>query len=303
MSKTLTKDVKKRAKDLGADLVGVASIERFEGAPKKFHPLTLLPKAKSIVSVAVRIPHGVLIPQKALVENYQYQIFGYGFLSHIRLNWIIFELARFLEDKGFLSLPFPSFCESQGDSYAGETGARPFSWQYSEEGVQKGASISNRHAAVVAGLGELSISNLFLSPQFGAKQRLATLITTAELSQDPLFSGKICDECMICEKVCPPGAIDGNESVKYEIAGRKIEVAKLNKQKCSWYHMGFSTKTFGNVELAEPETITWDYMTKMRKVIDDNSPLQTARTHSTFTPGGYCAMCLISCPKGEFNPK
>ena len=40
---SLTDDVKSLALELGADLVGVAPIERFEGAPEFYHPQGLLP--------------------------------------------------------------------------------------------------------------------------------------------------------------------------------------------------------------------------------------------------------------------
>jgi len=62
------------------------------------------------------------------VEHYPYQTFGYGWLSSIRLNWVAFEVARFLENQGHLTCPYPSFFQG------------------------KKAAISNRHSAVAAGI-------------------------------------------------------------------------------------------------------------------------------------------------------
>ena len=52
--------VKALAKQLGADLCGIASMDRFEGAPKEQDPRYIFPEAKSCVVLAFRIPRGYL---------------------------------------------------------------------------------------------------------------------------------------------------------------------------------------------------------------------------------------------------
>lgn len=37
---------------LGADLCGIASVDRFDDAPQGFHPLDVLPSCKSVISFA-----------------------------------------------------------------------------------------------------------------------------------------------------------------------------------------------------------------------------------------------------------
>ena len=54
------KEIKKIAYSLGADLCGVACIERFNDAPTGFSPLDVLPSCKSVISFAVRFPMGAL---------------------------------------------------------------------------------------------------------------------------------------------------------------------------------------------------------------------------------------------------
>lgn len=46
---------------LGADLCGIASIDRFSDAPKGYHPLDVLPTCKSVISFACRFPVGTLV--------------------------------------------------------------------------------------------------------------------------------------------------------------------------------------------------------------------------------------------------
>ena len=45
---------------LGADLCGIASIDRFDNAPKGYHPLDALPTCKSVISFGCRFPVGTL---------------------------------------------------------------------------------------------------------------------------------------------------------------------------------------------------------------------------------------------------
>ena len=61
MQKISNKEVKDMMYSLGADLCGVASVERFEGAPQGFHPLDVLPTCKSAISFGVRFPVGALL--------------------------------------------------------------------------------------------------------------------------------------------------------------------------------------------------------------------------------------------------
>ncbi len=283
---SLADDVKKLARELGADLVGVASVDRFQGAPDEYHPDSLLPGTMSVISIAIRILRGVQIPQQSLKQNYQYQIFGYGWLSHIRLNWIAFEVARFLEDQGHVALPFPSFCDDQyGDKHP--------SWFRRTK-----PSISNRHAAVAAGIARLGWSNLAMTRQFGTRQRFVTIMTTAEIGPDPLIEEDLCDKCMICVKACPGKAISGSEAVKYSLAGLAVETGALNRPKCSWFHDGIATETFGTVPLAQPPDVTWEQFREARRIVDYASPSQFAGRITTFTTGGHCGLCILSCPKG-----
>lgn len=54
-------DIKKLFYHLGADLCGIASIDRFYDAPKGFHPLDVFPDCKSVISFGCRFPIGTLM--------------------------------------------------------------------------------------------------------------------------------------------------------------------------------------------------------------------------------------------------
>ena len=63
--KTLNKQrIVEFAKAQGLDLVGVADIGRFDGAPPRMHPAAILPEAKSVIVVARALPTWVLCAQR-----------------------------------------------------------------------------------------------------------------------------------------------------------------------------------------------------------------------------------------------
>ncbi len=60
-----------------------------------------------------------------------------------------------------------------------------------------------RHAAVQAGLGEIALSNLFTTPQFGPRVRLVSIVTEAELDPDQPYEDKLCEKTQpTCNLAC-----------------------------------------------------------------------------------------------------
>lgn len=55
-----SKKVKEILFGLGADLCGIAGIDRFDDAPEGYHPTDVLPTCRSVISFACRFPIGVL---------------------------------------------------------------------------------------------------------------------------------------------------------------------------------------------------------------------------------------------------
>ncbi|MDE6365246.1 MAG: hypothetical protein K2L86_13465, partial [Lachnospiraceae bacterium] len=51
---------------LGADLCGIAGIDRFDDAPRGYHPCDVLPSCRSVISFACRFPAGVLACKSAV---------------------------------------------------------------------------------------------------------------------------------------------------------------------------------------------------------------------------------------------
>ena len=83
-------------------LLGVANIERFDGAPPMMHPASIFPEARSVIAIARRIPRGTLrgIEEGTYWPSYTY--FGYhGLLNTWFRTKVAYELACFIEDYGW----------------------------------------------------------------------------------------------------------------------------------------------------------------------------------------------------------
>lgn len=65
----------------------------------------------------------------------------------------------------------------------------------------------HKSAAVAAGLGWIGKSALFVSPEYGPRVRLATVLTDMELPVDAKPMQSRCGECSLCADACPAGAI------------------------------------------------------------------------------------------------
>lgn len=63
------KEIKKLCRSFGADLVGVASVERFVNAPKGYHPTDVMPTAKSVISLGMVLPKDILIGKSNRIDK------------------------------------------------------------------------------------------------------------------------------------------------------------------------------------------------------------------------------------------
>lgn len=182
-------DIKEKAAALGANLCGIASIDRFENAPLGFNPKDVFKQTKSVISIACRVPDG---PVDA---NNLIPYFVNEDVAAAKLKRIAFELSLFIEDFGHKAVVVPSY---------------PYDY-WDDENTEGKGIVSLKLIAQLAGLGYLGRNSLLCNPKYGNIIKLGAVLTDAELEQDNILEGDMCgNNCNLCELACPVSAIKDN---------------------------------------------------------------------------------------------
>lgn len=224
--------VKKAARQFGADLVGITSMDRFEGAPKQYDPRYIFPEAKAMIVLAYRMPRGTFRGIEEGTFFASYPSMGYAGINWVYGPMVLWNLTKMIEDEGYDAVPIANI--NGGEAVNIFTGDFKMNWSIpvSPEKPYPDVLVNFRIAAFCAGLGEIGYSRIFLTPQFGPMQRFNIMLTDAPLEPDPLYDGpRICDRCKLCVKNCP-GALSKDRTVKLTVAGRTLEFAEIDPNKC-----------------------------------------------------------------------
>lgn len=182
-----TQEVKEKLYSLGADLCGIASLDRFNEAPLGYHPLDVLPTCKSVIVFAIRFVSGTLACNTAVPYTVVRNI-----LSD-KMDKIAVQFCIDLEDEGILAVP----TRTNGSEYDEKTG-------------RYRSIISAKHAAQAAGLGTIGRHSLLITPEYGIMVWLSVILTELELEPDVLQE-KLCNDCNLCVEVCPVNALENIE--------------------------------------------------------------------------------------------
>jgi ferredoxin len=226
-------EVKQWARAHGADAVSIGNIERWEGAPLQMDPRQIMPEAKSIIGMAFRVMRGSLrgIEEGTFFSNYS--AMGYGGLTYLYIPMVVMNLCRDIEDAGFEAMPMGH--QSDWRAIDNEGNLKPrYSVPTRPGQAAPDVMVQLRIAAYLCGLGEIGYSKMFLTPQFGPRNRVGIVITDAELEPDPIYNGPaLCNRCMACVRECPGQAIHPKRTVKVNLAGRPVEWGELDCKACS----------------------------------------------------------------------
>ncbi len=180
--------IKAYALTLGADLCGIASADRFEGAPAGFHPCDLYADCRAVVVLARALPKGLAFVNPRILYGHA------GDVNFAGLDAAALRLALYLERLGGIAVPLPS--------------DGPYEYWEPDTKTGKGL-LSMRHAAVCAGLGSLGKNTLLINREYGNMLGIGAVLTNLPLRPDPLSEELCIPGCRRCLDVCPSGALDG----------------------------------------------------------------------------------------------
>ncbi len=296
-SHSLTQEVKRIARAAGADLVGIAPVDRFQHAPAKYGPTDHLPGASHVIVVGRHIPDASIERWgKPPAESvYSYKTFGHGPIN-IRLVFIVQDVTAFLEEQGYPAYPISPL---GGQARVVSEGHRAFR-----------ADFSNRHAAVAAGLGEFGWLSIVLTPEYGPRQRFASVVVDAPLEADPLYEGpSLCAACMAkhpshpCAAACPVDAISPEEADDpCPIGERTFQYARVDHWRCHWCEVEGLVKEGGpmycgfTTDVPPPEVITPE---AVLEAMEKRDPWHAKSARSYEVVGPWCGRCLHACVYGK----
>jgi len=182
----LSSDIKQILYNMGADLCGIASIDRFNEAPKGFHPCDVLPTCKTVVVFVKQFLSGPLhcnttVPY-TIIRN----------MLSDRLDKMSFQFCEAMERNGILAVP------------TGTIGPT----EYDAKTDRFRNIVSSKHCAVQAGLGRIGKNTLLITPEYGNMVWLCAVLLDTAFKPDEILSGDPCPKgCTLCIDNCPVHAL------------------------------------------------------------------------------------------------
>ena len=182
-------EVKRRAKELGADLCGIASAATLNAFPPDPRwpqtPERISKYVKSVIVIVQRIPVGAFRCKSNVPVQYL------DMLVLRRMDRIALKLAQELERAGY-----PTFTLA----------AQETDWKLKRASY---GLLSTRHLGIEAGLGTLGLEVNILTPEFGPRLYLTGILTELELEPDKPITEQVCigESCSRCLHSCPADAV------------------------------------------------------------------------------------------------
>ena len=274
---TSADEVKKYAIDLGIDKAGIAEAERADRTPMFFaSPFSVLKDAKTMVSLCAKYPEGTFEHSR---EDIFVILSTFASVRQTLLNELseaAFRLAKFLGKKGYKAVPLDSYIPV-------------------DERRWIGCMLSHRYIGQLAGLGDIGVNNFLLTPEWGPRVELTSVITDAPLEPDgPRLAGKIyeetCRRCFKCVETCPPQALSREKMPPYN----------LDLNRCLWGTQGW-------VHLSKLDVPPEDWI-NARPTASVVIPKYSAKYpfikvylewQEAYRDSPYCVACREVCPVGK----
>ncbi len=168
-------------KQAGASLVGYSNV--YENLPEKLKEL------KFAITIIVRLSDFII---DEITDKPTYTYFHHYRTINALIDQITLKGLLMIQERGYKVLAVPA-SQTVNDMNGKYSGIFP-----------------HKTAAVKAGLGWIGKSGLFISPKYGPRVRLGTILTNMEISCNESIMSSQCGDCNRCVKSCPAMALSGN---------------------------------------------------------------------------------------------
>ncbi len=209
VTEDISGEIEGLARSLGAEVYGVASATEYETMfPEKPKPSAFVKGARSVIVFGLPFEPGtiasVLNPDLAGLKRKaadevtassaqpvgaeRYFLTEENAMIAREVQFIGYQVAKRLRHRGFSSFYLPP----------GKQDAR-----------FRTAPFYHMPAMYLAGMGTLGLNSSILTPEFGPRVYVTSVITDCELSCGKPVTNEMCTKCNLCVESCPIGALDG----------------------------------------------------------------------------------------------
>ncbi len=268
------------------DKIGIASVETVEKVPNSLNLRKILPGAKSLIVLLAHILDEVvkLAGKPPAEDGVSYTFLRYQTIRE--MFWAADDLARWLSLKGECSIPLLDLALKSFPTSGGTPDLR-----------------ANSPFAVAAGLGELGLSGLLLTPEYGPRQRFCFLLTTAELPETAYNGPALCTKCGKCADACPVRALDTKKLEKISIGNREYLQYARQETRCRWARSLGMVPEAGNfcIGWKDPKLPVPDKLTEeqVKESLQHKDPIQVRLYRNPLCMDIIIERCLQVCPVGK----
>ncbi len=223
------KMIKDKARELGATVCGIGTLDIFEGEHIQRDPKMILPDAKCIIGFGFAVPRGLYKAMESDAQYYAYTTLGVKYIDEEMAEIFLLKMGAMIENAGYdacLQKSIPNL-RIKGDKATNPEVVDTYELIHAEA-VEAGKPIPDviidfGKAAKACGIGEAGLSGKIINREYGPFMRYCFIITDAPLECDAEYSENLCDGCGKCKTACP---------------GKAIGDTGLDTWQCSVYYKG-----------------------------------------------------------------